>query len=80
MLNDFGISEYKTFRVIFTTTSAISYIDIKAVDWSYNSNNNLKFSNAKINDDEDDVADENLVASFDGAYVIGIIEEEYINK
>lgn len=80
MLNDFGISECKTFRVIFTTCSAISHIDIKAVDWSYNSNNDLQFSNAKINDDEDDAPNDKLVASFDGDYVIGVIEEGYINK
>ena len=77
---DFGTSEYKIFRVIFTTGSAISHIDVKAVDWCYNNNNELHFSNAKINDNEDDVPNENLVATFDGDYIVGIIEEECINK
>lgn len=80
MFDDFGTSEYKTFRVIFTTTSAVPYIDVKAVDWSYDSTNDLCFSNVKLNEDECDVPNKNLIASFDGDYVIGVIEEECIKK
>ena len=77
---DSGESDYKIFRVVFANTSAVPYIDVKAVDWCYNSTNDLQFSNVKINDDEDDVPNENLIATFDGDYVIGVIEEECIKK
>ena len=67
-------SEYKSFRVIFTTGSGISHIDIKAMDWTYTSSDDLVFSKKKIYDDEDDVPNEYLIASFDADYIVGVIE------
>lgn len=66
--------EYKSFRVIFTSGSAISHIDVKAMDWTFTSDNDLVFSKKKIKDDEDDVLNENLIASFDATYVVGVTE------
>jgi len=66
--------EYKSFRVIFTSGSAVPHIDVKAMDWTYTSDNVLQFSKKKINDDEDDVPNEYLIASFDPDYVVGVME------
>ena len=73
MFDVLDTNEYKSFRVIFTNNSAIAHIDIKAMDWCFN-NHDLLFSKKKINDDEDDVPNENLIASFDGNYVVGVME------
>ena len=70
-------SEYKSFRVIFTSGSAVPHIDVKAVDWTYTNDNDLVFSKEKINDDEDDIPNEYLIATFDAIYVVGVMENNF---